>query len=409
MAKVGRKSTAAFSQSSDYLNDFIEGKRAAVEEAVTYKGAKKEWNKTIAEEQEDVSIETLLDDPYFLGRYKIWPAIKEELSEIWHLRCDYHVTFMRYEVPGIKESAKPIKRLNVYALSFEHALRKAKRLDEGHFLEADYLDLRRDRDLHTVCIETPKGTGKDFEMSLGVVLLTREFLIQNRIELTAPYELDPNTFLSINLTNRTETQAKSVTFREVLPKFNIPFFNDYFPPQISIDKIMEDRVFPSELRFPRNIVLFAGTSSASTSLGYTLISLVMDECNFMVKSESTSRGMSGGESYDAAQEIYKDTKERLFSRFSAFRNGKQTTPGLIFALSSTRTKRDFTARMERMAEMDPGIYFTSAPYWDRKPLPGLSGKTFSFDTRTMTILDRETVEAEYQTLDHVPQEIFDQE
>jgi len=404
MAKAGRPRTpsGAFAEGSQYLQSFIEDKRASIEETQKFKGALKEWNKTIAAEQEDIEIEQILTDPYFLGTFKIWPAVQEDLCRIWHMRCDFHVYFMRCEVPGDKKTAKAIKKVDVYALSHEHAQRKAIRQQPSHYQECDFIEIRRDRDIHTVCIETPKGSGKDFEMSLAIWVLTREFLIQNRAEMMAPYELDANTFISINLTNRTETQARSVTFREVLPKFNVPFFNDYFPPQISIEKIMEDRVYPAELRFPKNTVLFAGTGSASTGLGYTLAALVMDECNFMTKSASGTRGMSGDDEYDAAKETYRDGKDRLFSRFSCFRNGKQVTPGLIIPISSTRTNRDFTSWIETIAESDPGIHYVSNFFWERKPL-GLSGETFEFDTRTMSVVNDAEAKTRFASIDVKPE------
>src|SRR3990167_5266187 len=294
----GRPSSSVIDRMIDTFDDKEEETNAAAIGNVKHPGARFEWTKSTAESQSEITIEELITDKdnYYLGDCLIWPYIGEEICKIWHMRCDFNVILF-CETDGI---SKRLQNNTIYAMSFEKAEKKARRLWKRHIdsLEQNkikyWFSVTRDRDLHTVVIEAPKGSGKDFEMSILIVLLTREFLIQDRKEFFSPYVLDLNTTISINCMNRTEDQAKKVTFKEVLPKFNTPFFNDYFPPQIDIKTVLDDsRYYPSELRFPQKIVIFPGTGTASSGLGYTLGSSVIDECNFLQKSDSSKQSIMG--------------------------------------------------------------------------------------------------------------------
>jgi len=356
--------------------------------AEKHRGARKEWNDEVASSEMEVPIEDLLQDEYYLGRFKIWESVRKELAEIWHMRCDFDVTF------AVGETT--LQTVRVYALSWEHAKRKAIGAYPTQYSQSDKVSVRRSHNIHTVVIETPKGTGKDFEMSLAIWLLTREFLIQPREEFFEPYNLDMDTTISINCMNRSEDQAKKVTFKELLPKFDTPFFNDYFPPQIDISDMQDKRQYPSELRFPRNVVIFPGSGSAATGLGYCIGAGVIDEANFMERTGSSKRALTGADEYDAAREAYEDLYQRQESRFGAIRHGQMCLAGLIIVISSSRTTNDFTQKMKQRAHNDRGIFYTSKPFWERKPL-NLSGKTFSFDVDNVKIINsvqaEETLEA----------------
>lgn len=353
---------------------------------IQHPGARREWNPKIAEAEQNVTIEELLSDDYYLGTFNLWPAIRKELEEIWHMRCDFNVMLIAQGVPIMKET--------IYGLSMEHAERKARQKWARKIsdLENEHVpyqfDIWRDRDLHSVIIECPKGTGKDFEMAMMIVILVREFLIQDREEFFKPYGLDLTTTISINCMNRTEDQAKKVTFKEVLPKFNTPFFNDFFPPQIDLKTVLEDaRYYPGDLKFPQNVVIFPGTGTASSGLGYTVGSTVIDECNFLMKSASNKQSIIGADTYDAAEEIYQDAIQRHNSRFSRIVHGKEVCAGITIGISSSRTTKDFTQRKKIEAMEDDGILYIAASYWDRKPIDGLSGGKFFFDLGTMSVVD----------------------
>ena len=353
---------------------------------VTHTGARREWTPAIAHAEQNVTIEELLADDYYLGSFNLWPSIKEELEKIWHYRCDFNVMLIAKGVPQQRET--------IYALSIEHAERKAREkwsriIDDLENEGVEYsFDIWRDRDIHSVIIECPKGTGKDFEMAMMIVILVREFLIQDREEFFKPYGLDLTTTISINCMNRTEDQAKKVTFKEVLPKFSTPFFTDYFPPQIDLKTVLEDaRYYPGDLKFPQNVVIFPGTGTASSGLGYTVGSTVIDECNFLMKSASNKQSIIGADTYDAAEEIYQDAIQRHNSRFSRIVHGKEVCAGITIGISSSRTTKDFTQRKKIEALEDDGILYISSAYWERKPVTGLSGKTFFFDLASMSVVD----------------------
>lgn len=377
----GRPSASVFNNAIGQISDKLDSIEKRSYGAEHFRGATKEWNNKLSAEAMEITIEQLLSDPYYLGNFNIWPSVRKEIEEIWHMRCDFNVTLL-------DENGKSLKIDTTYALTYEHAEEKVRAKWPRLSPDAPTAKVWRNRDLHTVIIETPKGTGKDFEMSILIVLLVREYLIQDRKKFFKPYNLDIDTPISINCANRSEVQAKKVTFKEVLPKFNTPFFRDYFPPQIDIASTLDSRIYPSELAFPRNIAVFPGSGEASTGLGYTFGAAVIDECNFMSKSDSSKRSILGESNYDAADEIYTDSHRRHFSRLSTIRNGKEVCAGIIVGISSTIGGLSFTQRMKIRAEDDDGILYINNFYWDRKPLP-LSGKTFQFDLNAMAVINPE--------------------
>ena len=388
---MGRKKIkSSWMDIADDLDAQIDSVEKKLTGSVKYPGARLEWTDAIAKKEMDVEIEDLLNDDYYLGSYNAWPSVKEEIADIWHKRCDYDVI--------IKRGDHVLKKDSIYALSFTHAKEKAIAKWQKKANEADGIHVYRSNNIHTVCLELPKGTGKDFEMSLMIWLLTREFLIQPRNEFFEPYNLDADTTIAIILLNRTESQAKDVTFKEILPRIRSPFFLDYFPPQINLEEIEETRRYPRELRFPRNLVIFPGSGSAASALGYCIAASCIDEANFMARSSTSKQSIFGSESYDAAAESYADLFQRMESRFGAIQNGQMTYAGLSIVISSSRTTNDFTQMLGRRSQKNKGIYYKRMPYWDRKPLD-LCGKTFQFDVTNQSILDPKQAQSDYEWLE----------
>ncbi len=391
MSKRRSTSTSSDVLSSvvDVIDAKIESNTAAATGIVKYNRARYEWSDKIAQEQMSVPIETLLTDDYYWGKDNIWPSVAKELIDIWHIRCDFDVKFYH--------GKELLKQDTIYAVSYYQAEKIAKMKWSRIASQATSMRVSRDRDLHTVIIETPKGTGKDYEASLIVALLVREYLIQPREDLRAEYNIDPTTTISINLMNRSEDQAKKVTFTEVLKRVNNAFFLDYFPPQVSLDDISSSGKMPQDLKFPKNVVVFPGSGSASTGLGYSLGGEVVDECNFMQLSDSSKKSIFSGQNYDAAEEAWRDGVVRHRSRFSTFRNGVSVCAGLIVGISSTRLVTDFTQRMAQRAHEDKGIYYSTSAFWHRKPVP-LSGETFMFDIANMSVVDEGDALARYEVI-----------
>lgn len=382
-----------FEQLSAQIDADIDKKRREGDGEIQYNRARKPWNISQSHKEMDVPIEDLLNDDNYLGRFKTWPSVKEELCQIWHNRCDFNVRFHNgYEI---------LKEDTVYAMSHEHALRRAKEKWPRIARQADRVRVWRDKNQHTVVLELPKGTGKDYEISLCIWLLTREFLIMDREEFFDPYELDLETTISITLMNRSEEQAKKVTFSEILSRFDVPFFRDYFPPQVDLEEMGDKRRYPSELRFPKNVVIFPGTGSAASGLGYCIGASVIDEANFLQKTDSGKRSIMGADGYDAAAEAYADLLQRQQSRFGALREGIMCYAGLTFIISSSRTRNDFTQQMKAKSLKDPGILYICKPFWERKPLD-LSGETFRFDLNSMSLQAPEKSREAYKKLITVP-------
>lgn len=402
----GRPRKESLSSASDIVEDFISDRERELSGSERHFRATKDWSKTAQEEHEDTTIEGLLADDEFLGTFNIWPSVKESLAEIWHRRCDFEISFQRSNPTGGPPVMLGVKE--VYALNHPHAKRKAKRQWPTMATDADTISSRKKNHIHTLVYEMPRGAGKDFEMSLLVILLIRDLLVQRMDEFYPFYDLSPDTRISVNLMNRTEFLAKRVTFAEVLPKFNIPFFMDYFPPaNIDLQKVIDEKDQPSELRFPRNIVVFPGTGATSSTLGYALAALVLDECNNMSKNLSASQTIGGSEETtgDAATDIYLDGRRRIESRMGQFVFRELEVWGIIICLSQSRTAMDFTKKLEQLSIMDPGILYKNFPFWDRKPL-NLSGESFTFDTRTLSILDIEEAKEKYERIGVISAEVF---
>lgn len=387
-----------WSDVGEILDTSIQQVRKQEDGAVLHLGARKEWNNAACEREMEVTIEDLLRDDYYLGEYNIWPSIMGELEEVWHRRCDHEVYYYRDTETGKRQ----IKHDSVYALSYEHAKRKSMAKWPGFAEEATEIDVRRPNGIHTVCIECPKGTGKNFESALIIWLLTREFLIQDRVEFFSPYNLDLGTTIAIITANRTEQQAREVTFKEILPKMQSPFFMDYFPPQVDLKEIEQSRRFPRELRFPRNVVIFPGTGSAASGLGYCVGASIIDEANFLARSSTGKQSIMGADVYDAASETYSDLFQRMESRFGAIRHGEMNYAGISTVISSSRTYQDFTQEMMRRSRHNKGIFYSRLPFWDRKPL-ALSGETFEFDTANMQVLNQSNALERKEKLGAMPE------
>jgi hypothetical protein len=408
MPKRGRRPSGAINEASSIIDDFLEVKDRELTGTVLHHRAEESWSDKLAEQHEDMTIEELLTDKEFFGKMNIWPAVRESLTSLWHRRYDYEASFLVADPLSGKEESIALK--DVYALNHPHAMRRVARMWPVLTERAGRIVTRKKQPLHTVCLEMPRGTGKDFEMSLMVVLLVRDLLVMREDEFYPFYEISRDTRISVNLMNKTEPLAKRVTFAEVMPKFNIPFFTRYFPPaNVDLQKVLDEKDQPGELRFPRNVVVFPGTGAASSNLGYALAALVLDECNNMQKNRSASQSIAGeGESTgDVAEDIYLDGLRRIESRLGQYVHGEMEPWGFIICLSQSRTAQDFTKRLQQKSFIDDGIVYKNFAFWERKPL-NLSGIKFQFDTRTFNILDLQKAQTMYKLLQDKKIELFEE-
>ena len=295
--------------------------------------SKTRWDLKDQQDFDKIPIETLLDDSYYGGSLYdpskdeggLWSEHRQDIIDLWKARKE-HGTDTFVDIEGIG-SGKTHK--------FRHILRL---------------------------------------MVLEVI--TRE-------EPLSYYGLDPKgQGISFVCMSRNATLAKEVTFTTILKAFDCPFFDEYFPPLVDFKK-MEDspRQRPSMLRFPKGIVIFPGTGSALSALGYNLFGGGIDEANYLEVVDESKKAFVG-KSYDAAELMYNAIKARMTSRF--LRKGR--IPGLLMMFSNTRYRNDFLERMGTRSKKDRKIFFRRRCTWEGHPKERYSGKTFSFDAHNMRII-----------------------
>lgn len=186
------------------LTEELESQIASYE--ADYKGPTKVFTRKIAEEMKDIfdnEPERLLLDPYFLNLDGfIYPAVCDDILEL--------------------------------------------------------LEERKRRPINLVILLIGIGGGKSLEAS--VLLWLQWMELSSHLDPQSFYNLVPGSIISFMVMNRTEVQARKVTFSEVFNRFQTPFNADYFPPHPMYSK--EIRILQN------NTVLFPGTSSSMSALGY---------------------------------------------------------------------------------------------------------------------------------------------
>jgi len=287
-------------------------------------------------------IETLIDDPYFLGRKEdLYPAHRDDIIELF------------------------------------------ARKDAGESLYV-FLD--------TEAI----GAGKTYKAAVILWILIYRLLCR-----TKPQEylgLDRDSVLSYICMSRDEKKAKKVTFTKIMSFFDCQFFNEYFPPVVGFRLLREyaqgtRKFYPSEIRFPKNIVLFPGSGQAASALGYDLLGGIVDETNFLEYTERSKKQASDDTThlYDAAEDMFRHIISRVESRFMY--GGKLPTECLLTLISSHRYKNDFLDR--KIKECKEGknkqAMWRWRALWEAKPKMHKnrviwSGEVFSFDTETMEVV-----------------------
>jgi len=155
------------------------------------------------------------------------------------------------------------------------------------------------------------------------------------------FGLVPKSAICIINTSTTATQAKRVVFGEMLSRVeHSPWFQTNAAPDPSIR---------SELRFPKNIVIFPGSSSETAPIGYNIFMAVVDEASFFIATDVA----------DYANRIYTTLERRITSRFG--------DRGLIGATSSLRYVDDFTCKKYDASRTDDKIFGLKRPTWEMRP------------------------------------------
>lgn len=177
------------------------------------------------------------------------------------------------------------------------------------------------------------------------------------------------------ISHNSEQQARRVTFTEVWNRFQSPFNKDYFPPHERLSR---------EIRIAtNNTCVYAGTSSALSSLGYNLFGALIDEASFLEVVEESKKedGL-----LDQAESMYNAIYNRMLSRF--LKAGK--LPGLIAMISSPRFPNDFLHRKIEEAKRDPnsGIFWRRRSTWEAKGVKHYpQNDAFFIDTENSEVID----------------------
>ena len=177
------------------------------------------------------------------------------------------------------------------------------------------------------------------------------------------FGLDPASeilFISQNKTEKLAKQNAYDTLRALIA--SAPYFQNHF---------LFDRKIKSKLVFPNRIEVVPLSGEATAALGQNVIGGIIDELNFMDRTQRSRRSLDGN-TFDQAEELYNSISRRRKSRF--LNNGQ--LPGILFLLSSRRYPGQFTDRIEGRAKTDPGVYVYDKRVWEIKP-DTFSGETFS--------------------------------
>lgn len=196
------------------------------------------------------------------------------------------------------------------------------------------------------------GYGKTFVSTIGVLRVLYELSC-----LTSPhksYGLAEGSNISLLCLSATEELATKVVFENVATKIKAsPYFAEYFPSEPT----------KRELRFPNGVWVAARAATDTASLGLNPICALIDETNFMAKSQQQKASSKRWGHYDQAENLYTAIKRRMDSRFK--RNGR--LPGMLFLVSSKKTSDDFTAHRIHASSTDPTVFVRDYSLWDVKP------------------------------------------
>lgn len=181
------------------------------------------------------------------------------------------------------------------------------------------------------------------------------------------YGIDPGSYIYIAILAKTEKVARRVPVEELLAKINrSPYFEDVFPHKTVISEL--------EIRFHKKIMVVAGSTASSATIGLNIFAGMIDEAAFMGTEKHIDRYGKHGTS-DRSEVIYKAITRRMKSRFQ--RSGK--LPGCFFLVSSKDRPSAFieTRIREAKTEADPSVFVRERATWDVKPREAFSAKTFS--------------------------------
>lgn len=238
---------------------------------------------------------------------------------------------------------------------------------------------RKKRPINLALFEHSIGAGKTMIASILIWLQWYEVAtIYNPQEY---YNLAPGSTIAFMTMSRTELQAKRVIFSDVFKRFQSPFNKDYFPPNPRYQK---------EIQIAQNnTVVYAGTSSELSALGYNLFAGVVDEANFLEVVEGSKKA-DHKQVYDAAEAMYNAVMNRMVSRFMI----AGEVPGFIVMISSRRSRDSFMEKkikeaVSRQDDLNLQIFYKVHSLWQAKPEKFFPSKEYFYiDTDTFNKIEQ---------------------
>jgi hypothetical protein len=201
-----------------------------------------------------------------------------------------------------------------------------------------------------------KGSGKSHKS--GLISAYMAYLVLCLKNPQKHFGLAPGDTIAIVNMSTTAQQAKKVVYKKTKDIVRgSSWFTEYGEP---------DPRVTTELRFPKDLLLIPGNSRSETSLGFTVILGIMDECAFYKSTKFEDR----------AEDIRDELKSQQDSRFTkpdiAFK------PKMVY-ISYPKHKNDFISRKLREAQNDPKMLSRHRAVWEAKPPELLAEETFVID------------------------------
>ncbi len=207
------------------------------------------------------------------------------------------------------------------------------------------------------------GIGKNYfaDMALAYMIYLLSCFHNPQME----HGLAPGSSIVFIQQSMTQTLAKKVVFDQFSERLKIsPYFTS---------KFMFDPNVKSELRFPKNIYVLPVGGSDTAAIGMNVYGGIIDELNFMSRTEnSIMTKFTGEDEYDQAERLYRQLIRRIKSRF--MQRGK--VPGKLLLISSVNYPGDFTDRKITESERDKSIFVMKYSQWEALPAERFCGEKF---------------------------------
>jgi len=191
------------------------------------------------------------------------------------------------------------------------------------------------------------GSGKSFIVS--IIFCYVVYWLQCLESPQKFFGLAPGSTICLINTSTTASQAKRVVFGKISARISSsPWFQKYALP---------DPHIKSELKFPKDIVIFPGSSSETAPIGYDVLVANVDEASFFDETDAKS----------AAAEVFDALQRRIESRFGD-EHRPEANRGLIAVTSSPRYVDDFTEKKFEESQKHPDTMLGfRRPTWEMRP------------------------------------------